>query len=234
VTVTTRRRVILAAFVVALALPAEAVLLQALSDPDPKLAIRSWVSSLDETTLAAVADSVQDYPLAYRKEILRALDPDRRARTWRKHIRRYIDEHPDLDSSAVVTLEAALVLASPSVFEQPTAEDRARVTAIAEQLVALIGREEAEKVLYRLGPRDGQFASREPLSMRLSNWVRGVAVAMADGTADCDCNIDFGCDGYTTVCAAGTGCEVDSSWPACGWFWMEDCNGRCRLASNGS
>lgn len=234
-TVTTRRRVILAAFVVALALPAEAVLLQALSNPDPRLAIRSWVSSLDTNILAAVADYVQDYPFAYRKEILRALPADRRAHIWRGHLRRYLDAHPGLDSSAVVAIETAMVLASPSMFEQPTAEDRARVVAVAEQLVALLGREEAENLMYRLGPRDGRFASREPFSMRMSNWVRGMAIAMAEEASDCDCNVDFGCDGFGVTCASGTGCEVDTSWPACGWFWLEDCNGKCKtsMASGG-
>ena len=59
--------------------------------------------------------------------------------------------------------------------------------------MTLLGREDAEYLFARLGPRDGQFASIEPVGMRLTNWVRGLFVAMAD-VEDCDCNVDFGCD----------------------------------------
>ena len=49
--------------------------------------------------------------------------------------------------------------------------------SIGDQLVGVIGRDQAEFVLYRLGPRDGTFASLEPLSERAANWVRRAMVA---------------------------------------------------------
>ena len=85
------------------------------------------------------------------------------------------------------------------MFNQPTAADRAAAKVIGEQAVTLLGREEAEYLFARLGPRDGQFASAEPVGMRLTNWVRGLFVAMADEAEDCDCNIDFGCDSGTLL-----------------------------------
>jgi hypothetical protein len=219
--------VIIALVAVALTLPAELVLLQALSNPDPRLAISSWVTGLDAVELESAAAQVQFFPVAYRKEILRALKPEGKSKAIHRHIQSYIDAHPGLDASALVLLEAAKAFARPEVFEQPTAADRASAQTIGEQAVALLGREDAEFLFARLGPRDGLFASAEPVSMRLTNWVRGLFVAMADAE-DCDCNVDFGCD-TTMYCKSGTGCTVDSDWPACGWFWMQDCNGVCRL-----
>lgn len=227
-TVTTRRRVVLAFLTLALALPVEIVLLQALSTTDSKTAVRSWVTNLDSETLAAVSEDISSYPLLYRREIMRALNADKRSQVWRRHIQRYIDAHPGLDSSARVVLEAAVAFAAPAVFDRPSDADRQQMQILAEQTVTLLGREEAEYVFYRLGPRDGKFASAEPLSMRWSNWVRGLVVAMADSAADCNCNVDFGCDG-TAECRNGATCTVDDDWPACGWFWFQTCNGLCTI-----
>ena len=83
-TVTTRRRVVLALVTLALAVPVEIVLLQALSTSDSKTAVRSWVTSLDTTTLEAVADDISSYPLLSRREIMRALNTEKRSQVWRR------------------------------------------------------------------------------------------------------------------------------------------------------
>jgi hypothetical protein len=223
--------VIIALVVVALTLPAELVLLQALSNPDPRLAISSWVGGLDAAELDSAASRVQSFPLAYRRALLKALNSDGKSRVVRGHIQSYIDDHPGLDSTALVLLEAAKAFATPDVFDRPTAADRAAAQVIGEQAVTLLGREDAEYLFARFGPRDGRFPSIEPVSMRLTNWVRGLFVAMADA-ADCDCNIEFGCE-LNEYCKSGTGCAVDSDWPACGWFWMQDCDGLCRIVVPG-
>lgn len=230
-TASTRKRVIIALVAVALTLPAELVLLQALSTTDSRLAISSWVSGLDAAELETAAAKVQSYPVDYRRAIVKALSADGKTIVFRKHIRSYIETHPGLDSTALVLLEAAMAFVRPALFERPTAADRAAAQALGEQAITLLGREEAEYLFARLGPKDGQFASSEPVGMRLTNWVRGLFVAMADA-ADCDCNIDFGCDSNET-CKGGTGCTVDSDWPSCGWFWMQDCDGACRMALPG-
>ena len=232
VTASTRKRVIVALVAVALTLPAELVLLQALSNPDSRLAIKSWVAGLDAAELDSAAAQIQSFPVAYRRAIAKALSADRKAGVLQRHIQKYIDGHPALDSSALVLLETARAFVRPTLFERPTAADRAAAQVIGEQAVTLLGREDAEYLFARLGPRDGQFASVEPVGMRLANWVRGVFVAMADDAVDCDCNIDFGCDTNET-CKAGSGCVVDTDWPACGWFWLQDCDGLCRVALPG-
>lgn len=229
-TASTRKRVILALVVVALTLPAELVLLQALSNPDPRLAVKSWVAGLDAAELDRAAASVRLYPVIYRKAILKALSSDGRSNAVREHIQSYIDEHPGLDSTALVLLEAAKAFARPAVFEHPTAADRMVARIIGEQAITLLGPEDARYLFARFGPKDGQFTSIEPTGMRLTNWVRGLFVAMAD-VVDCDCNTDFGCDSNMN-CKAGTGCTVDSSWPACGWLWLQDCDGVCRMAES--
>lgn len=226
----TRKRVVIVLMALAVVAPIELVLLRAWSTPDPNQAIREYVAGLSPSDLQAAADVLGDFPFVYRREIMRALDLDSRARTWRRHVAAYVDRHPGLDSTARVVLEAAMALMTPTVFGQATAADREQMELIAEQTVQLLGREEADYLFYRLGPRDGKFASREPLSMRFANWVRGVALALADEETDCNCNNEYGCDGGAT-CKTGVTCTIDDDWPACGWFWNETCNGLCTIGS---
>jgi hypothetical protein len=228
----TRTRVLALAMTLAVMAPIEVILLQAWSTPDPKLAIREYVTGLNRDELRAAADVIGDYPFNYRREIVRALDREGRAAVWQKHLGRYLETHPGLDSTARIVLETAIALATPSFFEHPTAAEREQAQLLAEQVVTLLGREEAEFLLYRLGPKDGRFASREPLSMRFANWVRGVAIAMADEATDCNCNSEYGCDSSGTSCRTGAqGCTIDEDWPACGWFWNQTCDGLCSVGS---
>jgi hypothetical protein len=231
VTVTTRRRVLVVLVALVVMVPLEALLLRAWAEPDPKLAIRSYVANLDAAALDDAAGRIQSYPLAYRREILRVLNPARRAEIWRGHIAQYINDHPGLDSTALVVLEAAMAMATPEVFGAATAEHRRQIQVLADQTISLIGREEADYLFYRLGPRDGRFTSAEPWSMRFTNWVRGIAIAMAEDAGECSCNTEYGCDSQYTTCRAsgqgGTTCTLDEDWPACGWFWNQTCDGVC-------
>jgi hypothetical protein len=67
--------------------------------------------------------------------------------------------------------------------------------------------------------------------MRFANWVRGVALALADDQPDCNCNFEFGCDTGATCRKEGITCTIDDDWPACGWFWNQTCDGLCTVGS---
>jgi hypothetical protein len=213
--------------VVALTLPLESVLLQAVSTATPTEAAIQWAAGLSADSLDRAGDQIRAYPFIYRRAIMRALSPERRSQVWRANINDYIQSHPDLNAGTVAVLQAAADLASPENLSNPTAEARVRVKLIGDQVQALIGQEEAQTVLYRLGPRDGTFASLEPTRLRLANWVRAKFIAMARFTRDCDCSVDWGCDGFFTYCKANTGCQIDDEWPMCGWLWDWVCDGLC-------
>jgi hypothetical protein len=229
VTVATRRRIVLCVVAMVLTLPIETILLKAISNPTSREGARAWVNSLSADALLAAADEVESYPTLYRKEILRAVSNDIRARVWTHHIKAYRNR-PGLSQAVENLLDEALALITPEFFSAPTSDERARARQIGEELSALIGRDEAEFVLYRLGPRDGTFASAEPLGERAVNWVRRMVTAFASAE-DCDCSSDWGC-GSMSTCRTGTSCSPDSSWPACGWLWTETCDGLCGSASS--
>jgi len=212
-----------------LTLPIETILLRAISNPSSQDGARAWVGSLSTDSLDAAANQVQAYPLTYRKEILRALNGGGRAKAWARHIAKYRDNHPGLSPAAGELLDEAMSLLTPEFFTAPTSDERARAKRIGDSLVLLIGREEAEYVLYRLGPRDGTFASAEPLVERAVNWVRRAITAFANA-GDCECASDWGCG--SNPCKTGTGCTPDESWPACGWLWNETCDGTCDMSSS--
>ena len=95
----------------------------------------------------------------------------------------------------------------------------------------LLGKEDADDVLYRLGPRDGTFTSHAPVSHQLSNWVRAkltaFAAPMVRRTATATCR--WGCDGlFYDVPRQHVAATVDNSWPACGFLWNSDCDGKCK------
>jgi hypothetical protein len=226
VTAKTRRRVIGCVVALALTLPAESILLQAIGTPSSKQAVRQWVASLSSKDLLAAANAIESYPVIYRKEIMRALTPDLRAQIWREHIQMYIDTHPGLSSDALPALRAAIALITPDLFDGTGAKHRAETALVADQITALLGRAEAEYLLYRLGPKDEQTASIEPLGMRLSNYVRDMLVVLATAD-DCDCSGGWGCESFGSSCRTSGSCTPDTDWPMCGWLWNEECDGLC-------
>lgn len=221
----TRRLVFLAALVTALAIPAESILLKALVTPSAQDAIRDWVEGLDSTALATTTANVQSYPFAYRREILRRQSPTVRSNVWRHHLSAYVQARPGLDPAVVAMIKTASDLASPSFFDLPTDAERASVHAVADQLTTAIGREETEYLLYRLGGRDGTFASFEPLALFLGNKVRGF-VQLSAIDPPCECSMAWGCYDVT-VCSQAITCNWDNRWPMCGWLWSDPCDGLC-------
>jgi hypothetical protein len=160
---------------------------------------------------------------------MRFSTPERRSEIWRRAINRYVNTHPDLSAEAVAALQTAFTLASPENLSAPSAAAKAQTAAVGAQLRVLLGKEEADDLLYRLGPRDGMFASHAPVSHQLTNWVRSKLTAFAAPFAlDCDCNLGWGCEAVFATCRDNTGCEPDTSWPACGFLWNSDCDGKCK------
>jgi hypothetical protein len=148
-----------------------------------------------------------------------------RAAVWQDHIRTYIYAHQELDPDVVALLKAMLTEITPETLSKPSADTLQRVKALGLEIKAALGADQADFLFYRLGPKDGTFASIEPLSMRLANAVRRTFVALAEEQSDCDCNIDWGCG--MGSCKDGTGCTVDDDWPMCGLLWASTCDGRC-------
>jgi hypothetical protein len=218
--------------VAALTLPAESILLKALETPTVEGAAQAWVASLPSDALEGAAESIQSFPFTYRREIMTALAPGLRSKVWRAHIDAYVQGHPELDSNAVALLQAASDLASPDNLAHPTDDSRAQIDIVGNQIKALLGKDTAEYLLYRLGPNDGTFASALPVSQRLANTVRSMFVALARAN-DCECNMEWGCTGLMSYCADGSGCMIHSAWPACGWLWDDPCNGACKVGGLG-
>lgn len=227
-TARTRRTVILSVLAVAIMLPVETILLRALSVPDQQTEARQWVATLSGSELDDAASDIQSYPFSYRKEIMRALTPSGRSRTWRAHLDQYVIDIPGLPAGAMAAVDDARDALSADAFANPSQTVADAVRAAATELEQFMARDEVEYLLYRLGPEDGTFASREPITNRLANVVRGWFVATAN-QEDCECSVEFGC-GTFFACDDSTGCTPDEDWPMCGWGWMEPCDGLCSNA----
>jgi hypothetical protein len=214
--------------VLALALPAETILLKALQFSTDTEAAQAWAEDLDSSELAAAGSVIDSYPFAYRKELMRAMKPEARSMVWRGFIARYVRQHPELPSDAVNALNAAIAVATPDLLSGKASNAASSsATAVAEQVEALLGRETARYLLYSLGPIDVTSASREPLTLKLASYVRNHFVVKADDWPPCDCAMGQGCDVAAGICDNTNYCTPDSTWPMCSWFLYYTCNGLC-------
>ena len=65
-----------------------------------------------------------------------------------------------------------------------------KISAIASQIVMLLGAGEADYLFYRLGPKDSALASALPLGEKLAEFIRDQFVVEAS-REDCDCHVGF-------------------------------------------
>lgn len=225
-TTRTRGLVFLSVLVFLITVPAELALVQAIVTPNQRAAVRQWVTRLSPDALATAAGRIQVFPMSYRREIMRALPLDQRSNVWRRHLRDYVRARPQLDPAAVALVETAARLLTPGFFAGPTDAQRASLHAVGEQMQATLGAADTEYLLLTLGPRDGTFASFEPLAMRLGNAARSLFVVAAQSW-DCDCASTFGCYDLSMHCSQAYACYADTDWPACGWAWSDPCDSIC-------
>ncbi len=227
----TRRRLLICTVIAALTLPAELILLKAVTTSAAS-ASGQWVAGLEQANLLAAAGEIQNYPLQYRKDIMKRLSPQQRRDVWVDHIATYRDARPELSSEQVDALNAAIA-AAESTFANPGDQTRAATRVVAERVQALLGADVAEYLMYRLGSRTTlMLVSALPWHQTLADTVRERFVVQANAAGDCWCNAEFGCDLLAlTWCDGAVTCTIDDRWPACGWFWDEPCNGVCKTGA---
>lgn len=229
-TAKTRRRLVVCFVALALTLPIETVLLRALSTSAPQAA-REYASQLSAEQLQSASANIQTLPFAYRRAIMRQLSPGQRANVWRGHILRYVDQNSGLDASTKALLNNAAALATAKNFANADAETRSEMTIIAEQISVVLGRDQAEYLLYSLGPKELKFATGLPVGQMFAEFVRGTFIVQA-AREDCDCSTAFGCDA-PSHCDGNQDCIKDDEWPMCGWWWNQECNGLCMAGIGG-
>lgn len=220
----TRRRVLICIVAIALTLPAETILLRALTQTSNQAAA-DWAASLGEDQIPPAAANIESLPFAYRRALMARLAPQARAAVWQSHILRYISDHATLDQATLALLYNAAALATAENLSSPSADTRTQMSLLAEQVSVILGRPEAEYLFYRLGPKDVTASAALPLAERLGELVRGTFVVEAR-VEDCDCHMGFGCDA-PNHCSQELPCNKVQPWPACGWWWNEECDGLC-------
>lgn len=233
-TTRTRRLVLLAALAVAVTIPTEMVLLQAITQ-DTRTAAATWANGLSPRDLLFESGRIEHFPIQYRKAMLRRLGPARGAAIWQRHITRYRDAHAELSAEQVEVLNSVLGLISAETFAFPTTDERAASQLLADRVGELFGDDVKRYLMHDLGPRNVTFiAQATPIRQRLQDFVREHFVVNAGDGGRCDCIDDYECDDAgsgDSECekSATSGCTLDPLWPACGFLWLETCDGKCRM-----
>lgn len=227
-TTRTRRRLFLALLVVALTLPAESILLQALVSSSSTQDAEKWVAALSESELVAAGDQLRGYSYVYRREILRKAKPDLRVRFWSQHIKDYVSGHPALDEEQRDALATALSVLTPDALADPSPEKRESMRLAGERVSKALGADEAAYLLVWVGPKTTPFyGSLDPLANRLATFVRNTFAADAQSAPICDCLPQWGCYAFSDRCSNTEVCTEDGAWPMCGWYWSDSCTNLC-------
>jgi hypothetical protein len=231
-TTRTRRRLTLCLAIALIALPAEALLFPVALTPDPVVAAADWAESLSPDALHAAAADIERYPPHYRRAIMGELPPEHRSDVWRAHFTKYVQARPQLTPEQIAVVQDAIAVAAPEAFASPVpADTRARITAIYQQAVKVLGAKEANELFVTLGPKTLQ-ASALPFRQRVGDHLRSWRTASAQ-VPDCNCNIDIDtCDVVPNPwlqCSELYTCIFDLTWPMCGPLWAWACTGWCKI-----
>jgi diadenosine tetraphosphatase ApaH/serine/threonine PP2A family protein phosphatase len=235
VTTRTRRRLILCALLAIFTLPAEALVMPVLRNPDPAVAARGWVASLGADQLQQASFDIHAYPYLYRRALMAALSPEERAQVWQRHFRDFLNAHPDLDGAQRGLISRAVALSTPDVFSGSPAPGyvQDQLTAAYVAAMTLLGKATARELFIRLGPDPGS-SDELPLSVRVSDALRSYFVAHAGETPDCDCADVHDCDVPSrAACSEAVSCTADTDYPMCGPLWCYACTGTCQVRAGG-
>ena len=229
----TRVRLTIGLILGLITLPAEALLLPIARTPDAAVAAMEWADDLTAAELQSASLQIDAYPQVYRRAIMRELDPRDRADAWRAMLRRYLNTERQLTRDQVRVVQEAMDLLSEETFTPPLAPDlAARLRAVFDDAVAVLGPTRANELFVTLGPKDGRGRNPLPLRQRIADRVRAWRVVSAE-LPDCNCNIDIDtCDiswDPWLQCSELYSCNFDLDWPMCGPFWAWACTGWCKI-----
>jgi hypothetical protein len=229
----TRRRVLLSVILAAITLPIEGLILPVARTPDAGQAAVEWARNLPNVTLVSASARIEDYPVAYRRAIMVALDSTDRADAWRGHLRRYLAHHRELSVEQAAIIDDAIELLTPeSLSTEISQATRNDIAAVFNRALTSLGPAVANELFVTLGPKDGGRPDVLPLRQRLADRVRSWRSVSAS-QSDCNCNIDIDtCDlepDPWLQCSELYSCNFDLTWPMCGPFWSWACTGWCKV-----
>ena len=224
-----RARLTVAVVAALIVVPPELTILSgviaALRDPvTPEEYVLARASALPQTTV-----ELKSIPLSLRKAIFRALPPAERSRLWRAHFSEYVQTHEALDADQLAVLADAHALMSPTnLANADSPELRAAANEITVRARVAFPTQDTNELFYWFGPirpvpLTASAALRSPSKLHMFAYLFVLNARMPPA---CSCNQEWDCGIAGPTCdLAGGACTVDSSWPACGPFWMQDCDG---------
>jgi hypothetical protein len=226
-TKSTRSLVWLACLTAILVIPVAFVLWPA-GYSSPREEARRWVSTMSKDGFTQVVSTIEEYPVTYRKEILRVLTPAQRVELFRSRLVNYRMNH-SLPSEAVEALHSAeAVLSEDLLSGHATPAQLEALKPITKRLQQHLGKRVAAS-LVMLGPPDAELSPKNTPS--LVQLIRQKLVVNAR-SIQCSCSTESDwCQqlegGPLSYCNGWIQCDAVTSWPMCGTFYMYTCNGMC-------
>jgi hypothetical protein len=143
-----------------------------------------------------------------RTALYHSLGPASQFEIWAQRFETYrSSQHDRLSPAQLEVLDRAIEISRKG--------DKGAIPQIGEDAVKEFGLEEAARVFASLKSTDGGDEEEEA-------GQRNGAEALA---VDCDCLVGGIPSCLRGVCLSSSTCVVQPS--GCGWWWSEQCNGRC-------
>ncbi|XYI03667.1 bacteriocin fulvocin C-related protein [Sorangium sp. So ce1128] len=172
------------------------------------VAVRNWVAQNAGRLPTEYAELVR-YPVAYRRGIFSALDPDAKSSLWKEHFQRYRDERPDLTAAQASFIERLSSSTSAELYKGAT-DKPAVMKGLQAEASALFDRDSLRLLAAQLGPDDAPDDTQ----------------ACAAGVGSCTCNAGDDWCNWGHYCSNKAGdCSITPD--GCGWWWDDPCDGLC-------
>lgn len=173
------------------------------------VAVRNWVAQNAGRLPTTYAELVR-YPVAYRRGIFSALDPDTKSALWKEHFQNYRNEHPDLTAAQASFIERLSSSTSAELYKGATDEPAVKKGLQAEGS-ALFERDSLRLLVAQLGPDDEPDDAQECAAARVGS---------------CTCNAgDDWCPWGQWCSNEGPECSITPD--GCGWWGADPCDGLC-------
>lgn len=200
--------------------------------------------------LPTTVDALIAYPVLYQRAIFANVPAPTRSKLWREHLRKFYSPASRLSPSQQGFVKAVSDNLD-QIFAAPVSDDWLR--QFGDQAIAVLGRRAAITVFGSLGTDDPELLDLAMLGRDAyaspSSQLRGRATsnvyltgfrsyrsdaspASAVSSLSCHCNLsaDF-CDTITGPQEECKPIQCEPYEPGCGWFWQQECNGRCNYVA---
>lgn len=129
--------------------------------------------------------------MSSRRSLFNALTPELKSELWKVHLRSYLSKHPDFTEQQRDTIQSAIALITPQLYEIPKDSPEWQTNVheplqrLTQKFLEVFPREVARELLTVLGGPDPQQESNPVLIKRNSLTFKPIARSVTEESCSC-------------------------------------------------